>query len=114
MMRAYGSLRRAADFQRVYRRGERAGSKHLAVYALASSRGGESRPEVGFSIGKGVGSAVVRNRLRRRCRTILDAAPLGSCLGRRVVIVARAGAGELSFESLRAELGAGLHRLGLA
>ena len=113
-MRAYGSLRRTADFQRVYRRGERAGSEHLAVYALALPRGGESRPEVGFSISKSVGSSVARNRLRRRCRTILDGLALGSRNGRRVVIVARPGAAELSFPALRAELGTGLRRLGLA
>ncbi|MDE2572709.1 MAG: ribonuclease P protein component [bacterium] len=113
MMRPYGSLCRRADFHRVYRRGGKAGSEHLAVYALAPQRGGESRPEVGFSIGKGVGKAVVRNRLRRRCRTALDALALDPAGGQRVVIVARPGAGELSFERLRAELGAGLRRLGV-
>jgi ribonuclease P protein component len=112
-MRAYGSLRRTADFQRVYRRGERAGSEYLAVYALALPRGGESRPEVGFSIAKSVGCAVARNRLRRRCRTILDALGLGVHKGRRVVIVARPGAAGLPYPALQAELGAGLRRLGL-
>jgi|GEM_PF-884901 len=113
-MRAYGSLRRAADFQRVYRRGEKAGSAHLAVYALAPQRGGESRPEVGFSIGKGVGSAVVRNRLRRRFRSILDDIGLDRRSGKRVVIVARPGAGELPYPALRDELGCDLRRLGVA
>lgn len=113
-MRAYGSLRRSADFQRVYRRGERAGSEHLAVYALAPRRGGDSRPEVGFSVGKGVGSAVARNRLRRRCRTILDALPLDPRGGQRVVIVARTGSAELRYDRLRAELRTSLSRLGIA
>ncbi|HVA37573.1 MAG TPA: ribonuclease P protein component [Candidatus Dormibacteraeota bacterium] len=113
-MRAYGSLRRTADFQRVYRRGEKAGSQHLAVYALAPRRGGESRSEVGFSIGKGVGGAVERNRLRRRFRSVLDELALDPQAGRRVVIVARPGAAELPYERLRAELGADLRRLGVA
>lgn len=47
-----------------------------------------------------VGCAVVRNRLRRRLKAILDRYPLDAPPWRDVVFIARPGAGELSFPAL--------------
>jgi ribonuclease P protein component len=69
-------------------------------------------PAVAFSISRAVGPAVQRNRLRRRLRALLRAAtaagdvPAGSLL-----IGARPGAAELTFDQLRAELTDLLRRL---
>lgn len=60
---------------------------------------GESR--VGIVVGKAVGCAVERNRVRRRIR---EALALGPRVPRDLVIVAREGSVERSFAELAAEL----------
>ena len=84
-MRAYDPLRRRGDFARVTRRGRR-------------------RTRVGITISTSVGGAVVRNRLRRRIKAILDRTPLAAPPWRDIVFIARPGAGELAFPALVAEL----------
>ena len=54
---------------------------------------------------KGVGNAVVRNRLRRRVKAILDRTGFGEAPYRDVVLIARPGAGEADFAAVAAELG---------
>lgn len=56
-------LRRAAEFQEVFRRGQRIGSPAGTLYVLRRE-GSERR--IGWSIGRKHGGAVARNRLRRR------------------------------------------------
>jgi ribonuclease P protein component len=58
-------LRKSADFDRVYKGGARHSSANLMVIFLAADAGG---PRVGFTAGKALGGAVVRNRIRRRLR----------------------------------------------
>ena len=58
-------LRKRADFDQVYQGGERYSSANLMVIFLAAAGGG---PRVGFTAGKALGGAVVRNRIRRRLR----------------------------------------------
>ena len=58
-------LRKRADFDRIYKGGERHSSANLMVIFLAAAGDG---PRVGFTTGKALGGAVVRNRIRRRLR----------------------------------------------
>ena len=60
-------LLRHADFERVYKNGRRHFSAHMTVFFL----GRESPPgamRIGFTVGKVLGGAVVRNRMKRRLR----------------------------------------------
>ncbi len=59
-------LLRHADFEQVYKRGRRHFSAHLTAFFLARERDGGMR--VGFTVGKVLGGAVVRNRMKRRLR----------------------------------------------
>ena len=61
-----------------------------------------------MTVGKAVGTAVVRNRVRRRVKSILERLLAGAPVD--VVVVARPGAGEATFAALQAELGAALGR----
>ncbi len=55
---------------------------------------------VGITASTTIGGAVIRNRLRRRLKAILDGYPLGVPPWRDVVFIARPGAGELAFGAL--------------
>jgi ribonuclease P protein component len=59
-------LLKHADFQIVYQEGR----KHFSgnITAFYRQRSDQSRPRVGFTIGKILGGAVERNRIRRRMR----------------------------------------------
>lgn len=81
----------------VLKTGRKAGDRLLFMSAARS--GGPSH-RYGLAVSKRVGGAVVRNRLKRRLRELLRGveAQGGSW---DVVVSARQGAGEASFEELR-------------
>jgi len=59
-------LLRHADFEQVYKRGKRHFSSLMTVFFLAREQDGGMR--VGFTVGRILGGAVVRNRMKRRLR----------------------------------------------
>ena len=59
-------LLRHADFERVYKQGRRHFAAHMTVFYLPSQKAESGR--VGFTVSKVLGSAVVRNRMKRRLR----------------------------------------------
>jgi ribonuclease P protein component len=87
----FGRLRRRVDFQRVAR-GSR---KAFEAFTLQTARRGEGEDSpigarVGFTVTRKVGSAVERNRVRRRLREALRAAhPLEAEGDRDYVLMAR-------------------------
>jgi ribonuclease P protein component len=52
------------------RRGQRAGTRTLVLHLAASASLDGSDPLVGFVVGKSVGNAVARNRVKRRLRHV--------------------------------------------
>ncbi|HVN19124.1 MAG TPA: ribonuclease P protein component [Dongiaceae bacterium] len=67
-----GRLLRHADFKRVYEGGRRHFSTSMTVFYLertgAESANADSGLRVGFTVGKALGGAVQRNRMKRRLR----------------------------------------------
>lgn len=59
-------LLRHADFERVYQQGRRQFSAHMTVFYLPRGLGEGSR--VGLTVGRVLGGAVDRNRIKRRLR----------------------------------------------
>jgi ribonuclease P protein component len=57
-------LLRHADFERVYQQGQRHFARHMTFFFLPGA--GEAR--VGFTVGRVLGGAVQRNRIKRRLR----------------------------------------------
>jgi ribonuclease P protein component len=66
-LRKHERLTAPAEFTRCYRHGERLRTKYFTVYAY---RRGESRLRLGLAVGKTIGNAVVRNRVKRRLREL--------------------------------------------
>ncbi len=63
-------LLRHADFEVVYKQGRRHFAPHMTVFYLQrdKSDGGSGGLRVGFTVGRVLGGAVVRNRMKRRLR----------------------------------------------
>lgn len=59
-------LLRHADFEQVYKQGRRHFAAHMTVFYLPRQKAEGVR--VGFTVGKVLGGAVVRNRMKRRLR----------------------------------------------
>jgi ribonuclease P protein component len=111
-------LSRSGEFDRVYREGRSHASRYLVVYAFPRP-GDRGTPRLGVSVGKKLGGAVERNRVKRLLRDAFWACSEEVSPGHDFVIVARPDAGELAAsrgergieEALRAVLmDAGLSR----
>lgn len=59
-------LLRHSDFERVYKQGRRHFAAHMTVFYLPRQE--DEGVRVGFTVGKVLGGAVVRNRMKRRLR----------------------------------------------
>lgn len=94
-------LNRVAEFARVRAEGR---SEHGRLMVFSALRHDVPEPaRVGFITSRRVGSAVARNRVRRRLREIVRADRPQLASGCWVVLIARAAAAEASFDALRDE-----------
>lgn len=102
-------LTHGADYRLVVRRGDRCGGSRTITSVL--STGGDRGPRFGFIISKQVGTAVVRNTVRRRlkaiCAEVLAAVPPGT----DVVIRALPASATADFLELRADVMRCIRRL---
>jgi ribonuclease P protein component len=90
-------LSRSGEFERVYREGRSHASRHLVVYAFPRADG-DGAPRLGVSVGRKLGGAVERNRIKRLLREAFWASADGLSEGYDFVIVARPAAGDLARE----------------
>ena len=99
-------LLKHSDFDRVYKQGRRHFSSHMTVFYLRQAEGGA---RVGFTVGRVLGGAVERNRIKRRLReavrqrrAVLQVA--GAC-GIDVVINPKKSVLTLEFSAVLEEVG---------
>ena len=90
-------LSRSGEFDRVYREGRSHASRHLVVYSFPRPADG-SEPRLGISVGRKVGGAVERNRVKRLLREAFWDTVGDLPDGHDFVIVARPPVGELAAE----------------
>jgi ribonuclease P protein component len=89
-----GRLSRSADFDRVYREGRSHATRHLVLYTFPRAEGdGDAR--LGVSVGRRVGGAVERNRVKRALREAFWTVAPDLPEGHDFVLVARPDAGAL-------------------
>ncbi len=63
-------LSRSRDFDAVYRQGRSVSTRSLTLHWFARDEDAEGAPRLGLAIPRAVGSAVVRNRLKRQLRAV--------------------------------------------
>ena len=88
-------LSRSGEFERVYREGRSHATRHLVVYAFPR-RDDDEPPRLGVSVGRKLGGAVERSRVKRLLREAFWATSDALAPGHDFVIVARPAARELA------------------
>jgi ribonuclease P protein component len=87
-------LSRSRDFDTVYRRGRSVSSRYLVLHWFPRENAAEEEPRLGLAVQRSVGSAVVRNRIKRLLREawreLLPSVPAGH----DYVLAARPGLAE--------------------
>lgn len=110
MLPAAHRMRRSRDIDRTVRRGVRSGRPLLVVHLDRSAA--EAPATAGFAVPRAVGTAVVRNRVKRRLRHLvaarLDRLPPGT----RLVVRALPPAAGASSAELAADLDAAVESAG--
>jgi ribonuclease P protein component len=101
-------MRNGSDFTAAVRGGRRAGRQTLVVH-LNRTGSAQAPTRVGFVVSKAVGSAVVRNRVKRQLRHLtrerMDLLPSGS------LVVVRANPAAAGASTLAADLDSALATL---
>ncbi len=99
-----GSMRllRHADFERVYKKGRRHFAAHMTVFYLLRESGEGLR--VGFTVGRVLGGAVERNRIKRRLRESVRLRWPGVQIPMDVVVNPKKSVLKLEFAELGSEI----------
>lgn len=92
-------LRKRREFEECYASGVRVSGRHVQVFLLADT--GAGRPRLGISVPRRVGTAVERNRVRRRLREIFRGTrELFARTPGRLVVNVRPSAAQAEFAEL--------------
>ena len=84
-------LSRSRDFDTVYRKGRSVSTRFLVLYSFPREEDAEGEPRLGLAVSRQLGSAVERNRLKRRLRAAFAEVCLGLPAGHDYVLIARPG-----------------------
>lgn len=107
-MRGERYLTKDTQFQLVYDNGKSWAGREIVVRALPNGLG---LTRYGFAVGRRVGKAVVRNKIKRRLREILRQITLRT--GWDIIVIARAPAAQADYKSLEKSVGSLLIKAGL-
>jgi len=103
---ASARLLRHSDFERVYRQGRRHFSPHMTVFYLAQAQlAPRQGARIGFTVGRALGGAVERNRIKRRLREAVRLQRSAITQPLDIVINPKKSVLTLEFEVLLEEIG---------
>jgi ribonuclease P protein component len=87
-------LSRSKDFDAVYRQGRSVSTRYLTLHWFPREDDPAGEPRLGLAVPKAVGTAVVRNRLKRQLRETWQELVEVIPRGRDYVLAARSGVAE--------------------
>jgi ribonuclease P protein component len=99
-------LLRHADFERVYKQGRRHFSASITVFywPRPAQETPTSGPRIGFTVGRALGGAVQRNRIKRRLREAVRMSPPPAGVAADVVINPKKSLLTIEFAALQNEV----------
>lgn len=97
-------LLKHADFQRVYKNGKRHFAAHLTVFYLPAPEPEAAGPRIGITVGRVLGGAVIRNRIKRRTREAVRSNLPALSTAMDVVINPKKAALDVEFSILQQEI----------
>lgn len=86
------------DFKKAYTQGKSYGNRNLVLYVRKNNLG---YTRVGFTVSKKVGTAVVRNKIKRRLREIFREYEDSIKEGFDLIFIARTNVPDISFKELK-------------
>jgi ribonuclease P protein component len=86
-------LSRSRDFDAVYRHGRSVSTRYLVLYWFSRDEE-EDEPRLGLAVPKAVGTAVTRNRMKRRLRELWQERLVRIPAGHDYVLIVRPGLSE--------------------
>ena len=95
------SLKRSADFQKVYKEGKSYANRYLVMYVLGNQT---ERNRLGISVSKKVGNSVVRHRVTRLIRESYRLQEDIFNSGLDMVVIARNSAKGRSYQEIESAL----------
>lgn len=100
-MRKENRLRKNMEFKKVYKTGKNYWNRNLILFIR---KNGSENTRIGISITKKIGNAVVRNKLKRRIKSVNQDYINSIKLGYDVVIIPKKNAVELTFKDLESAI----------
>jgi ribonuclease P protein component len=82
----YLTIKKNEEFQTIFDQGHSRYGRYLVVYFLQNGR---DNVRFGFCVGKKIGKAVARNRIRRLFRVAVDYLEISNLIGWDILLVAR-------------------------
>jgi ribonuclease P protein component len=93
--RKRGRLSRSGDFDRAYRDGKSHANRHVVLYAFPRGADDDEDVRLGVSVGRKVGNAVERNKVKRTMREAFWSLSSRLPAGHDFVLVGRSGVADL-------------------
>lgn len=100
MLKRINRLKKRYQFNYVYKSGEHFSAEHIVLYYASSKT---KNIKVGFAVTKKVGHAVVRNKIRRRLREIVNTSIPKLNHNYNIIVVAKDNITSASFNELKTE-----------
>ncbi|NLW55975.1 MAG: ribonuclease P protein component [Firmicutes bacterium] len=101
-MKGYESLKKEKDFKETFNKGQSYINQHFVLYVRPSEEKGQLK--IAFCVGKKLGYAVKRNRIKRRMRHAFYSFMPQVARDYQIIVIARQKAREIEFSQFCSSL----------
>ena len=96
-MRRYEMVKSHEEFNEIINKGKKISNKYMVVFFLPKDF---EKPNFGIAVGKKIGNAVVRNKLKRQMRNIVDNFKFSYSNSKDYIIIIRKNCLDVEYKEL--------------